>query len=786
MDKNQEEISRLLDRMNELLGKQEEFNKEVNAIRSKLDELVLGQFDQLGSEVLKDEQPAEGEVNLPPSEKETPIVPSNQVAHEVEIPSLETSEVKAATRTRIDLEKFIGENLINKIGIAVTIIGVSIGAKYAIDKDLISPLVRIFLGCMVGGLLIGVGYYLKKNFANFSSVLVSGGIAILYFMTFLAYDLYGLLSVQITFGIMVLLTAYAVREAISYNQEVISLIAMVGAYAVPFLLSDGSGNVKVLFSYIIIINLGILFLSFKRSWKILYYSAFGLSWLIFIGWLVESYSLTEPLALTMVVSSIFFLIFYMTFLAFKLSHREKFGLIDVVLVLANSFIYYIICYVCMQMNETAQHFIGLFTLGNAMLHVGIAYLVSHRNDVDRNIYYLIAGLAMTFITISIPAQLDGNWVTLLWACQAILLFWIGRSKGVSIYEKLAYPMICLTFGSLLQDWSVLETSVWSIDPGDMRNPFASLEFFTCLIVVAAFGYIYYLHHKYRETSALKDSQDTLKLINVGLPILVIVSAYYTVYLEIDYYWQLRMMETDAAVSDAGEYQYNVSYNLSWFRNIWVILYTVVFATGLILFNLFKTRSQNMGTILLVLNSIVLFIFLWGGLFALSELRDFYLDLVASGKSADGFRITIRYLAILIAGLNVFAFYRMIKADFMEGWAFRKAFDSALFIFILWVASSELIHWLTMASNAGDYKLELSILWGVYSLVFVSLGIWLKKQHYRVAAIALFGFTLLKLFFYDISHLSTISKTIVFVSLGILLLIISFLYNKFKHLMEEEK
>ena len=65
----------------------------------------------------------------------------------------------------------------------------------------------------------------------------------------------------------------------------------------------------------------------------------------------------------------------------------------------------------------------------------------------------------------------------------------------------------------------------------------------------------------------------------------------------------------------------------------------------------------------------------------------------------------------------------------------------------------------MASNAGDYKLELSILWGVYSLVFVSLGIWLKKQHYRVAAIALFGFTLLKLFFYDISHLSTISKTI---------------------------
>jgi uncharacterized membrane protein len=45
--------------------------------------------------------------------------------------------------------------------------------------------------------------------------------------------------------------------------------------------------------------------------------------------------------------------------------------------------------------------------------------------------------------------------------------------------------------------------------------------------------------------------------------------------------------------------------------------------------------------------------------------------------------------------------------------------------------------------------------------------------------------LVKLFFYDISHLGTISKTIVFVSLGVLLLIVSFLYNKYKDLIDDE-
>ena len=55
----------------------------------------------------------------------------------------------------------------------------------------------------------------------------------------------------------------------------------------------------------------------------------------------------------------------------------------------------------------------------------------------------------------------------------------------------------------------------------------------------------------------------------------------------------------------------------------------------------------------------------------------------------------------------------------------------------------------------------------------------------MGAIVMFGLTLIKLFFYDISHLDTIAKTVVFVVLGILLLIISFLYNKYKHIISDE-
>jgi uncharacterized membrane protein len=103
----------------------------------------------------------------------------------------------------------------------------------------------------------------------------------------------------------------------------------------------------------------------------------------------------------------------------------------------------------------------------------------------------------------------------------------------------------------------------------------------------------------------------------------------------------------------------------------------------------------------------------------------------------------------------------------------------------WILSSELIHWMHMTNASESYKLGLSVLWGTYSLFLIAIGIWKKNKPLRIGAIVLFGITLLKLFIYDISHLSTIAKTVVFVSLGVLLLVIPFLYNKYKHIISDE-
>lgn len=106
----------------------------------------------------------------------------------------------------------------------------------------------------------------------------------------------------------------------------------------------------------------------------------------------------------------------------------------------------------------------------------------------------------------------------------------------------------------------------------------------------------------------------------------------------------------------------------------------------------------------------------------------------------------------------------------------------LTITLLFILSSELLNVMDLSGQKGSYKLALSIFWGIYSLVLVSFGIYFGGKHLRISSIVLFGITLVKLFLYDIENLNTLSKTAVFVSLGVLMLIVSFLYHKYKALI----
>ncbi len=394
---------------------------------------------------------------------------------------------------------------------------------------------------------------------------------------------------------------------------------------------------------------------------------------------------------------------------------------------------------------------------------------------------------LVFITIAIPVQLDGKWVTLLWAGEAALMFWIGRTKNVPAYEKMSFPLMLLAFLSIIHDWTIVYNTYVAEAPETWITPLLNINFLTSVLFVAAFGFINMVHYDKKYQSSVKSPKEFSYIISFSITAIFLLTLYYAFRIEIENYW--NQLFTDSAITNTSSNdEYSMThwnYDLSNFRVIWTINYSLLFVSLLSFANISKVRNQPLGLINLGLNILTIAVFLVGGLYVLSELRESYLEQTMSQYYHIGvFNIGIRYVSFAFIGLAVFACHRYTNQDFMKQ-DFTKLFDMVLHVSVLWIASSELINWMDIADSAQSYKLGLSILWGVYSLLLIALGIWKKKKHLRIAAIALFALTLVKLFIYDISHLDTIAKTIVFVSLGILLLIISFLYNKFRDIITGE-
>ena len=762
MNNNQEQIKLLQKKLDLLLKRQDAFSKELYDLQ--------WQIYQLQS--TDNQSTIETPVVLEQASVAEPIVKTSEVSEPVFEQVQTPISLPKKVKKKSDLEKFIGENLINKIGIVITVLGVAIGAKYTIDHDLISPLTRIILGYLVGLSLLGFGIKLKEKYTNYSAVLVSGAMAIMYFITFAAFSFYGLIPQLLAFALMLVFTVFTVIAAVNYDRQVIAMIGLVGAYAVPFLLSTEPGSMTTLFSYMTIINAGILAVAVFRYWKPTYYVAFTLTWLMYAGWYGLDYEKSVDFGTALTFLTVFFAIFYTTFLAYKLLKNEKFGIADIILLLTNSFVFFGLGYMILEEHDTWKKYLGLFALINALIHFAVSLVIYRKQLVDKNLFYVVSGLVLVFITAAIPIQLDGNWVTLLWTGEAALLFWIGRTKNVSVYEILSYPLMILAFTSLQDDWGSIYFNFFGSD--STVSPIFNIRFLSSVLFIAAFSFILYLNSnkKYRPTFGNhRDFVKSVKYVVAGILLFVI---YMTFHLEIsDYFNQLY---TASSKAKPGQYLPG-NYNILLFKTVWLAVYSLAFLTILSFLSIRVWKSEMLRQINLGFNTFACIFMLGVGLFALSQLRDNYLSQsLAKYYNVSNFNIAIRYIFLAVFAAFMYGFYQLTRQDYAKN-PFPK-FEILLHICIVWILSSELIHWMDMAHSTQSYKLGLSILWGVYSLLVIALGIWKKKKYLRVAAIVLFALTLFKLFAYDIAHLNTISKTIVFVSLGILLLIISFLYNKY--------
>jgi len=535
-----------------------------------------------------------------------------------------------------------------------------------------------------------------------------------------------------------------VAAALVYNRQVVAHIGLVGAYALPFLLSNNSGAVVFLFTYISIINSGILAVSVARNWRPIFYTSSAFTWLIFLGWFVDRYSPADHLAVALTFLGIFFTLFFATSLirsfvrpdeassevlvstiltalifygfvfgisipdtgkgdvtvlftylaAFSVvilvaSYRfygrylvfasypftwliygswfvrhyspennfdvaatfaavffgvfygttliyrmvsDEIGLAEHAgLLLSNSFITYGFGYAILDSREDTQNLLGVYTAANGILHLSVAHVISRARPAAGDIVQVLAILIITFLTITIPVQFDGNYVTMVWAVEGALLFWLARLNQIKLFEYFSYPVMLLATGSLFFDW-VSAYALRTPTPSEF-NPqvFANGNFITAVVFVAAFAGIFIVNRNETLKPTISDRiVEPFGYLVAALGIFVVYNALRS---EIDNYFHLlsvavRAGESAHTLADAA--------NLN---AVWQTIYTMTFFAILNLVNLFRIRSRWLGSAGIAFSALSLFAFVVTSAVLFGDLRSSYMY----SLSPHPINIAIRYI-----------------------------------------------------------------------------------------------------------------------------------------------
>lgn len=737
----------LLNKLDNRLGKLE---KKLDEIKKQLEKglgtqqktaTVDGQLPEKETAIETVTKAADVETEMPVVEKveeveKVVVVEENREIVVADVAKDIEDEIPVAPkRKNVNYEKFIGENLFGKIGILIFVVGVGFFVKYAIDKDWINETFRTVLGFLTGVALLVVAERLQNKYRTFSSLLAGGAFAVFYLTVAIAFHYYHIFSQTAAFVILIGVTVFMSALSVWYDRRELAVIALIGGFLAPFIVSSGEGSYLVLFTYVSILNLGMFGLSLYKKWSELPVIAFVFTYLVMAVFLLTGYKRgsTAVAGHMFLFATLFYFIFLLPVFSILRSETRKMSKALVFVININNFMFLLLGIFFLRNMELPFKVGGLLSLFIALVNLGLVVWLWKSRKEYKFLVYTMLGLVLTFVSITIPIQLDGNYITLLWASEMVLLLWLYIKSKIRIYESAAFILIFLTLISFLLD--VYDVAIHGF-PGTI---FLNSAFATSLFVGLAAGAFALLMERYRP---FFQTARRLKYTpcNAIMLFASVITLYYTFMMEF-------ALHFEGAVRSGAM----------------LLLTSVSIALTCFAFGKRFPIEKHIPPYLLVtgVNVLIYLINIWDGQWKAMALCPALLRWLAAVAIVANLYYVARQYYTFIGSKPGFTVYLNILAT------------------LLWVTMVRSFLWQV---GVEDFSAGLSLALSAAGFVQMGLGMRLHQKALRMISLSTFGLVLLKLVFVDLWAMAAIGKIIVFIILGLILLILSFLYQKLKDVL----
>ena len=684
------------------------------------------------------------------------------------------------TRTNAEWEALIGGRLFNRIGAAAIVIGMGFFLKYAFDNDLVSEPLRVLLGIGLGAGLVAVAERFRaKSLHIFAQGLLGAGIGVLYLSVYAAYDFYSLVSVAQAFGGMIAVTVVGFIFALRFNAFAVALLAWFGGYLTPLLIHSPQPNPAGLFVYLAILSAGMLALVLRRDdWFALKPLSFCAAYLIGFFWYLNAYTTLEHFGLALSFAALFWAMFFGVDFYRALSGRS---LNDVVWRRIDSLLNSSVSYAALfaLVDDARPDWMPICSLLYGGAYFMAAQVLS-RSRPDFTFAFMRYTLtAIAQLTFAVAQAFDGEWTIIGWSVEFAFLVWAGLrwnrpfvSVAGMVVSAMAFPYLLfwqftsglvtavrvflqtgdsfslaetlwLPLGMYLVGGAALLSAALLFPRILERLPrLAALISFNIyhvawVAVVAsgisfALGYLFSFERsfalvrgEYRQFYIAVTTMATLALALAAV-------ARLRSWVEVAWLgWGIGALAAFGAVARGFVYEPSVEWAFA--LNIRVAGLTTLLVVSFALLRLYAPPKAVLGA------QFQPFVHLFWGACAFALVFS-----MLSGETSDAFHSQI---------IRLYASPAYIKAN--AGIA-RKIAD---------------------LENAK--QLALSLVWLLYATALMAFGFARRLRAARLAALGLAAAAILKIFLYDLSYLTTPYRIGSFIGLGVILMLVSYLYQRFK-------
>ena len=370
-----------------------------------------------------------------------------------------------------------GGNTVARVGVVILFFGVAFLLKYAHEQFHL-PIELRLAGVAVGALvLLVVGWRLRERRAGYALTLQGASIGLLYLVIFTAFRLYSLLPPVPAFALLVAVAALSAMIAVAQDALALAVLGTAGGFLAPILVSTGSGNHVLLFSYYAILNTGILAIAWFKAWRVLNLVGFAFTFAIGTLWGVTVYR-PEHFASTEPFLAFFFALYLAIPILFarrRASELERY--VDGSLVFGVPLVTFGLQVALVREIEYGMAWSAL-TLGAVYL-VLAKVVFGRRGETLRLLAEAFLALGVVFGSLAIPLALNGRWTSAAWALEGAAIVWVGVRQQRLAARVFGVALQVLAGGAFLTDQTWLPGPVPFVNGGFLGGVFLAVAGLFC-------------------------------------------------------------------------------------------------------------------------------------------------------------------------------------------------------------------------------------------------------------------------------------------------------------------